>query len=716
VKRIYRFAFWLLMGVIFLSACLPARSETHEMTIWYVETTGDDLNVCSDPLEPCRTLGEALSRADADDKINIGEGTFNEVGTDGSSSFNGPYSIGAASLWITGSGIGMTIIDFGGVGGMYIWGPGNYRLENFTVQNGGTTVACLTISDRRDRELDLPTINTATIENVEATDCWTGIRIFGTGERILANVVASNNSGTGLGVYDAYEVNVRTSEFNGNSAFGIEADISTVSICCSTEVDGNGGAITTDGVAYGGGIDVLGGTVTISETNITNNGAPGGSIDPAVRADGESSVSITDSLIDENIQGVGSFNDSNLLVENTIITHNAYEGVFAWGGEVHLYHVDVRSNCIRPETEGCWGGGVTSYEDGIVEIRDSYVTGNSHGFAGGVFNGEGGELNILGSTITGNEGSCGINNQAQAVISNSLIANNQPAVGDPPVRAICNYETLSIDNSTISNNNGTGIETNGGELSLSFVTIADNDEVGLSVTAGDLVRRVNNVLIANNSLQDCVGSAEFSSVVLGTNIDTDGSCPDSFVSYSLSELLLSELGDHGGPTLTQALLPGSPAMDAATGTCLEVDQRFVSRPVGPACDVGAYEAGASATSLELTATPETDTLIVKEDFPCYTGPGSQYDTQSTLKAGTQLNVVGYSFAGGWFVAAHPTLQGNNCWIDEDFVETDVPVGDLRLIAVPPKPTATPSPSPEPREEVQPTVCITVPPNNGTVCQ
>jgi hypothetical protein len=72
-----------------------------------------------------------------------------------------------------------------------------------------------------------------------------------------------------------------------------------------------------------------------------------------------------------------------------------------------------------------------------------------------------------------------------------------------------------------------------------------------------------------------------------------------------------------------------------------------------------------------------------------------------------MNIVGYSFAGGWFIAAHPTLQGNNCWIDEDFVETMVPIGELRLIAVPPKPTATPSPMPEPRIEEDPTACPTL---------
>ncbi|NNC99145.1 MAG: hypothetical protein HKN85_03085 [Gammaproteobacteria bacterium] len=49
------------------------------------------------------------------------------------------------------------------------------------------------------------------------------------------------------------------------------------------------------------------------------------------------------------------------------------------------------------------------------------------------------------------------------------------------------------------------------------------------------------------------------------------------------------LADNGGPTLTHALLVGSPAIDAAVGTCPATDQRGVARPQGAGCDVGAYE-------------------------------------------------------------------------------------------------------------------------------
>jgi hypothetical protein len=54
--------------------------------------------------------------------------------------------------------------------------------------------------------------------------------------------------------------------------------------------------------------------------------------------------------------------------------------------------------------------------------------------------------------------------------------------------------------------------------------------------------------------------------------------------------LLGPLQDNGGPTETQALAPGSPAIGVVTsrGGCRSPDQRGVPRAVP--CDLGAYEA------------------------------------------------------------------------------------------------------------------------------
>ena len=54
--------------------------------------------------------------------------------------------------------------------------------------------------------------------------------------------------------------------------------------------------------------------------------------------------------------------------------------------------------------------------------------------------------------------------------------------------------------------------------------------------------------------------------------------------------LTGPLAENGGPTLTHALLAGSPAINAGDDSaCPATDQRGVARPQGPHCDIGSVE-------------------------------------------------------------------------------------------------------------------------------
>jgi hypothetical protein len=56
--------------------------------------------------------------------------------------------------------------------------------------------------------------------------------------------------------------------------------------------------------------------------------------------------------------------------------------------------------------------------------------------------------------------------------------------------------------------------------------------------------------------------------------------------------MLGPLQNNGGPTLTMAPLPGSPAIDAVGATVCPppvTDQRGITRPQGKSCDIGAVE-------------------------------------------------------------------------------------------------------------------------------
>jgi hypothetical protein len=78
---------------------------------------------------------------------------------------------------------------------------------------------------------------------------------------------------------------------------------------------------------------------------------------------------------------------------------------------------------------------------------------------------------------------------------------------------------------------------------------------------------------------------------LGHNLSSDDTCAFTNVgSMNNTDPKLGPLADNGGPTLTMALLPGSPAIDAGnTSLAPATDQRGVPRPFSLAADIGAFE-------------------------------------------------------------------------------------------------------------------------------
>ena len=110
---------------------------------------------------------------------------------------------------------------------------------------------------------------------------------------------------------------------------------------------------------------------------------------------------------------------------------------------------------------------------------------------------------------------------------------------------------------------------------------------------------LQNTILANNTGSDCAsrnGTAFSSNVanLIRTN-DMSYPCPSPSLT---SDPKLSSLANNGGPTQTMALQASSPAIDAGNNsvcadalTVNDKDQRGMTRPQGPHCDIGAYEYG-----------------------------------------------------------------------------------------------------------------------------
>jgi hypothetical protein len=198
----------------------------------------------------------------------------------------------------------------------------------------------------------------------------------------------------------------------------------------------------------------------------------------------------------------------------------------------------------------------------------------AHGSAGG-----GGGLADITSTVS---------------ISNSTFANNSSPGGGGGLFNVGG--TVSISNSTFANNSannvGGGLLTEtGGTVSISNSTFANNSAGGgggLSEIASNM--SVGGSIVANNSGGNCFGPV----LDQGYNLESGTDCGftgTSDLQNTDPKLDPNGLQNNGGPTQTLALEPDSAAVDQIpTGSsCPATDQRGVSRPQGPACDIGAFE-------------------------------------------------------------------------------------------------------------------------------
>ena len=136
-----------------------------------------------------------------------------------------------------------------------------------------------------------------------------------------------------------------------------------------------------------------------------------------------------------------------------------------------------------------------------------------------------------------------------------------------------------------------------GTLTLTYCTVSDNSAAsggGVYIQgAGGTVANVTAItsLFDNPADGNLAVAADAAFVSLGHNLFSDkpavALAPTDLIN---TNPLLGPLANNGGPTPTQALLPGSPAINAGVAVPgVTTDQRGVLRPQGRAPDIGAFE-------------------------------------------------------------------------------------------------------------------------------
>jgi hypothetical protein len=204
--------------------------------------------------------------------------------------------------------------------------------------------------------------------------------------------------------------------------------------------------------------------------------------------------------------------------------------------------------------------------------------------------------------------------------------------------------TSTISHSTSQSDTAIDVDTANG-LTVNASTIVENSATGGSgvVCCGTPDGGTfTNSIIARNHSGDTTTPANCTDATAsgGHNITDDESCfgPSSGTDRVVSDVgLAAALANNGGPTDTFALLAGSPAIDSGDGTataCPSLDQRGVPRPIGPACDIGAYELAPPVATTGDAGTPSTSGVTVHGSATPYSPASYHVDYGTTTGYGS----------------------------------------------------------------------------------
>jgi uncharacterized repeat protein (TIGR01451 family) len=382
----------------------------------------------------------------------------------------------------------------------------------------------------------------------------------------------------------------------------------------ATVVDGNG-AVTGDRVFH-----ILSSARTVSLRGVTiRNGVAlfGGG---GVYVEDFYAFVLNDVIVEDNMaeEGGGVWANLSDATLTMLLSHVIVRGNTAttYGGSLELKATSANSSVVIAQSEICSntaaeGGGILNAS--VLLVVDSRLHDNQAAYYGGAIYDEG-EVSLKQTTLeantAGRRGGGLFNSNAAETLVNSTLSRN------------------------IASEYGGGLYAAGGQLQLLNVTVAGNRVQYSNATQTDLgggvflTHTVNfnarNSIVANNlrlnpprvapQLDDCsshdsVGGMHYNLFTTlahctyllggGQSNNLEGQDP-----------LLGPLQNNGGSTPTQALLPGSPAIDAGDPagcsdgqSSLTTDQRGAPRS-DARCDMGAYE-----------VVPEADLAIGQQDSP-----------------------------------------------------------------------------------------------------
>ena len=298
----------------------------------------------------------------------------------------------------------------------------------------------------------------------------------------------------------------------------------------------------------------------------------------------------------ENLEIRNSTIINNLTFDQTLTGGSiAGGGIYSRNSDIALYNSTITGNAARG-VEQAAGGGIFSSR-GTLTVTASTISGNVvnggiEGFGGGISAYNGVPLTVSNSTISGNHvyggyqgNGGGISGSGSVTVSNSTISGN-----------VAEGEIVGF---------GGGISGFGGRISrsqLSNSTVTGNAAYGREESDGSGMTGFGQAVVSSSIIAHNVGNKDIdgSFISQGHNLIGNGDGGRGFTNGVNGDIVgttsnpvnprLEGLSDNGGATMTHALLPSSPAINAGNPNDFPaIDQRGVPRPQGSDPDIGAFE-------------------------------------------------------------------------------------------------------------------------------
>ncbi len=428
-----------------------------------------------------------------------------------------------------------------------------------------------------------------------ASDLYGGVILaYGTGSIALSGDTVTGNvsyddggavaaQGTGPVTITASDISDNAAHKEGGGALAFY-DTSSLTISHSTLNDDNAGEYTGGAIlaysassitvedstlsgdsAYEAAAIYAAGTgpISIQRSTLSEDGSDE---DGTVYASATGRVTIGNSTLagdGDGTCGALCLVSSDLTLSGSTFRHDSsYEGpAVELKGSSATAEESIATSTFADNHANDDSGGAIFDQRGDLQIAASTFSGNSAEYGGALTYGSGDGLTLIDDTFDGNTAPLGggaiyleqaAEGEAQIVLLNDTIARNTSLAGAlyKPERAAV------IENTIVAGNFGS--PSAGGGADCYGETPTDN-----AATADK-----------------------------GGNIDSDGTCFSEGVNGDQSGVnaLLGPLASNGGPTETDALLAGSPAIGNAVQeplACPSTDQRGVGR--SGLCDIGAYQ-------------------------------------------------------------------------------------------------------------------------------